>query len=913
MEYLLAQTLQLKPLRIEPPLNWVGHIPFAFWLIDAAKPEVLVELGTHTGNSYFAFCQSVEHHHLSTHCYAVDSWQGDEHAGYYGDEVYQAVAAHNHKLYSAFSSLLRMTFDEAHSHFSDNTIDILHIDGMHTYEAVLHDFNTWLPKMSEKGIVLFHDIVVKERGFGVWKLWDELSARYPHLSFEHSYGLGILFVGTQQTVPVKALLEKWLSAESRPFFSQFFALSGERVELDYHTRKLVREFTLEVQEREQQLMKLAGELQERDSRIMALSGELHERDSRIAALTADYNRVISSSSWRVMKPVRKIAKSLRKRTRKIKNILSRLAGRAPAQTGIASNAKPPERNDYAAWIARYDTLDARKQQLIIDDIALMKQPSRISLLMVLSRSSFRFLDETIISVKKQLYPDWELCIAVDASADKKVQALIKKHAGKERRIKYNISKEAEPLQAGGNAALAMATGDFVALLDQDVLLSPDALYRIAREIITYPGTTLLYADEDQLDAGGNRCNPWFKSDFDYTLFLCQNMTAHLTICKTELVKAVGGFRKGYEGADDYDLMLRLIELPDATRIRHIPRVLCHTPLIKQKPRAHFAALKALDEHLQRMGIAAHAEPAPEAPGMNRVRYHLPVTPPSVEIIILTRDKPALLKRCMETLLEKTTYPNYSITLVDNGSEESETLELLSTLQQHPLISVCREDAPFNFSRLNNQVVQRSEADFICLMNNDIEVITADWLNEMVSHALQEKVGAVGARLWYPNETLQHGGVILGLGGLAGHANKNSKKGEGGYCSRASLQQTFSAVTGACLVVRRELYLGIGGLDEKNLSVAFNDVDFCLRLREKGFRNLWTPYADFYHHESASRGEEDTPEKKVRIGRENTYMKERWAQELPHDPAYSPNLTIEREDFSLAWPPRLAPEFSKGVR
>lgn len=297
MELPLLQSSQLQPLHVQPPINWAGHIPFAFWVMEAAEPEVFVELGTHTANSYFAFCQSVERHHLSTHCYAVDSWQGDEHAGSYGDEVYEHVAAYNQSHYSTFSSLMRMTFDESLHRFADGSIDLLHIDGMHTYEAVRHDFETWLPKMSEKGIVLFHDITVRERGFGVWKLWEELSARYPNICFNHSHGLGVLFTGIRQSSTIQALLAEWTSAESQTFLQNFFALSGERITLDYTNGELSRR------------------VQEQESQIIRLSGELQERERRIETLRGDYNRIANSGIWRIMKPLRKIGRWLNKRLR----------------------------------------------------------------------------------------------------------------------------------------------------------------------------------------------------------------------------------------------------------------------------------------------------------------------------------------------------------------------------------------------------------------------------------------------------------------------------------------------------------------------------------------------------------------------------------------------------------------------
>jgi GT2 family glycosyltransferase len=376
-----------------------------------------------------------------------------------------------------------------------------------------------------------------------------------------------------------------------------------------------------------------------------------------------------------------------------------------------------------------------------------------------------------------------------------------------------------------------------------------------------------------------------------------------------LVRQIGGFRQGFEGAQDYDLALRCIERLGPGAIHHIPRVLYHWRVHKEstahdaaaKPYAMLAGERALNEHLRRCGVAAHAELIGHG---YRVHYALPKAPPQISLIIPTRNGMPLIRKCVASILEKTTYPNYEILIIDNGSDDPGTLRYFEEIASEARVRLIRDDRPFNFSALNNAAVRQAEGAVIGLINDDIEVIAPDWLGAMVSFALQPAIGAVGARLLYPNDTLQHGGVVLGLGGLAAHAHRNAQHYDRGYCARASLVQSFSAVTAACLVIRKEVYEEVGGLNETDLAVAYNDVDFCLRVREAGYRNVWTPYAELYHHESATRGNEDTPAKQARFAREAAYIKQRWGHILFNDPAYSPNLTLDHEDFSLAWPPRV---------
>lgn len=568
--------------------------------------------------------------------------------------------------------------------------------------------------------------------------------------------------------------------------------------------------------------------------------------------------------------------------------------------------------DYAEWVRRYDTLDDAKRGRIRDRIANMSHRPLISVLMPCYNPRPEWLKEAIDSVRSQLYPHWELCIADDASTDPRIRPILEDYARLDERIKVVFRSRNGHISAASNSALEIATGEYVALLDNDDLLPEHALFWVADAILRNPQASLIYSDEDKIDENGLRSGPYFKCEFNYDLFLSHNMICHLGVYKTSLLRRIGGFRQGFEGSQDWDLALRCVEQIHPSEIIHIPRVLYHWRLHEEstaqkgkeaKPYAYIAAEKALNEHFQRIGVGARAELLPEI-GYFRVRYALPAMAPMVSLIIPTRNGLDVLRKCVTSILEKTDYPNFEILIVDNGSDEPATLAYLDMIGRDSRVRVLRDDGPFNFSAINNRAVRVARGEFIGLINNDIEVINREWLSEMMSIALQPNVGAVGARLWYPNNTVQHGGVITGLGGVAGHAHRFYPKGSPGYAGRLALIQSLSAVTGACLVISKRIYESVGGLDEENLPVAFNDVDFCLRVREAGYRNVWTPFADLYHHESVSRGQEDSPEKQARFLREKTFMLQRWGESLRNDPAYSPNLTLGREDFSYAWPPRV---------
>ncbi|MDO8412889.1 MAG: glycosyltransferase family 2 protein [Gallionellaceae bacterium] len=577
----------------------------------------------------------------------------------------------------------------------------------------------------------------------------------------------------------------------------------------------------------------------------------------------------------------------------------------------ASQSLTFDRNDYTEWIRRYDTLTDETRATLRARIEGFSHKPLISVVMPTYNPKAEWLIEAIESVRKQIYQHWELCIADDASTNKAIRPILERYAKEDSRIKVVFREKNGHISAASNSAMKLAKGEYIGLLDHDDLLREHALFWVVDAIANNPDAGLIYSDEDKIDQSGHRYHPYFKPDWNPDLFLSHNMICHLGAYRTDLVRKLGGFREGYEGAQDYDLALRCTERLTPQQIVHIPRVLYHwrshpgstAQAGNEKNYALLAGERVLNDHFSRTQVSAKAELLQF--GMYRTRYDIPASQPLVSLIIPTRNGLHLIKQCLESILEKTTYKNYEILIVDNNSDDPQTLEYFASLAGKDQIRILRDERPFNYSALNNAAVQQAQGVYLGLINNDIAVITPEWLDEMIGLANQPGVGAVGARLWYPNDTLQHGGVITGLGGVAGHSHKHLNKGAPGFLWRAQLIQSLSVVTAACLIIKKSIYQEVGGLDETNLKVAFNDVDFCLRVREASYRNVWTPYAELYHHESATRGYEDTPEQKIRFRDEVLYMKKRWGDLLMDDPAYSPNLTLDYEDFSYAWPPRVA--------
>ena len=581
-----------------------------------------------------------------------------------------------------------------------------------------------------------------------------------------------------------------------------------------------------------------------------------------------------------------------------------------AYWALANHARATQ-GDYAAWVRQFATPSPADLSAMAEECARFARQPTVSFVTPVYNTAEPYLRAMIDSVIAQAYPRWELCLADDASTAPHVRRVLEEYRTRDPRIKVALRDSNGHISAASNTALEIATGDFVALLDHDDAIAPDALYWVVKELNDHPDAALLYSDEDKLDFDGARIMPYFKCDWNYDLFLSHNLITHLGVYRADIVREIGGFRVGFEGAQDYDLALRFIERIEPSQIRHIPRILYQWRMLRgstsvgagEKDYAAGRARLAIDEHLRRIGVAASVETIPEM-AVQRVRYRLPQPAPLASIIIPTRNGHKLVRQCIESLRKKTTYAPYEILLVDNGSDEKASLEYFHALRDEGVVRLLEDPRPFNFSRINNLAARQAGGEYLVFLNNDIEVISPDWLSELISHAQRAQIGAAGAKLWYPNETIQHAGLVL-VAGLAAHAHHGKRRGDHGYFSRASLIQSLSAVTAACLCIRKKVFDEIGGFDE-TLAVAFNDVDLCLRIQAAGYRNLYTPYAELYHHESASRGYEDTPEKMARFQKEADILRARWMPVLMSDPYYNPNLTLSGEPFTLAWPPRVEP-------
>ncbi len=527
----------------------------------------------------------------------------------------------------------------------------------------------------------------------------------------------------------------------------------------------------------------------------------------------------------------------------------------------------------------------------------------ISVVVPIYRPELRWLRAAVESVTSQIYPQWELCLCDDASGQADIQAYL--GSLDDPRIKLHCRATNGGIVAASNDALALANGDFVALLDHDDELTPDALTFVARAALEH-NAEIIYSDEAKLELDGTVCEPHNKPSFSRELLQSQNYVSHLSVIGRSLIIEAGGFSEGVDGSQDHDLLLRCANL--AERIHHIPRVLYFWRKVPESTASEFseksyaweAGVKALED-VQPLGDAQRTVEKGPFPGTYRVRRSIH-KPAKVSIIIPFRDQPELLDNCVRSVLERSTHQDFEIIGVDNQSAKEETHELMSSLSRaDERIVFFRYDAPFNFSAINNFGARRASGDHLLLLNNDVVVDTDEWLEAMLEHSQLEDVGAVGALLLYPDRTIQHAGVILGIGGVAGHSHKYLPAEHHGYFSRPHLVQNVSAVTGACLMVKRALYASVGGLDESNLGIAFNDIDFCLRLRERGLLNVYTPYARLVHFESKSRGQEDTPDKQRRFLSETEYMRRRHALALTMgDPYYNPNLSLTHEDFRTRW-------------
>ena len=526
-----------------------------------------------------------------------------------------------------------------------------------------------------------------------------------------------------------------------------------------------------------------------------------------------------------------------------------------------------------------------------------------SIAVPLYQTKEKYLREMIESVQAQTYTNWELCLADGSGREHSLQPVVGEYIAKDKRIKYCLLDSNEGIAGNTNEALKMADGDFVVLTDHDDLLSPEALYQCAKAVQKEPQTDVIYSDEDKVDMSGKKFfEPHFKSDYNIDLLCTMNYICHLFVVRKDVMERAGLFESCYDGAQDHDFILRCTE--KAEHIVHIPKVLyhwrCHAQSTSENPESKLYAFengcKAVKAHYDRIGIPAEVEQGPFY-GMYRTHY-LWKEQPLVSILIPNKDHAADLKKCMDSIEEKSTYRNFEFIIVENNSTEEETFAYYKEIEKRDNVRVLYYKEDFNYSRINNFGAKEANGEYVLLLNNDTEMIEPDSIKEMLDVCMRPDVGIVGAKLIFEDNTIQHAGVIIGFGGVAGHAFIGQDRDDNGYFSRIISVQDLSAVTAACLMVRRSVFDEVEGLNEE-FKVAFNDIDFCLKVRKAGYLVVYNPYAQFYHYESKSRGQEDSADKVARFQQEIGLFGERWGELLEHgDPYYNPNLTLDKADFSL---------------
>ncbi len=810
------------PRRLTDVSSWHGLIPVAFAVVAMHRPRMLVELGTHKGDSYCAFCQAVASTGLETSCYAIDTWHGDEHAGHYDRSVLEELRAYHDPLYGHFSRLIPSTFDEALSLFPNGSIDLLHIDGFHTYGAVKHDFETWLPKMSERGIVLLHDTAVRERGFGVWRFFAEIKSRYPAVEFPFSHGLGIVAVGQALEEPMRSLLaldaDDWCKVET------FFRALGHRVQM-------------------------AGQL--------GRAAQLSARPGTPASLTSE----------------------------------------APEQAPPEALAASVQDAAYSRWCARKGLGLIHGQ--VYAERMMLRWRSRPTIHVVVHarQGEEARLADTLDSLAGQLYRDMKLVVVADfASPDAAGLTALG--------IRW-ISPGAPLFHAPPRPE------DWIMSAPAGVQLAPHALFSIADYADARPAWRLIYWDDDRIGPDGTRSNPRFKPDLNLDLARSIPYPGPAIAVRADSLGEL-------PPTDSYDLFLNVLDRWGEDAIGHIADVLVSLPGDLEAGLHTPDTRAALARHLARRGIAAELSEG-FVPGTVRVIYHHADTP-LVSIVIPTKDKLEFLKPCVESLLEKTAYPHYEVILCDNGSSDPDVLDYYETLlEAHDgRLRLLSYPHPFNFAAMCNAAAKEARGEYLLFLNNDTQIVQGEWLTRLMLHGQRPDVGVVGCRLVYPETgTLQHAGVVLGLTGIADHPFHDGKTGlsDPGYMNRAQVDQNYSAVTAACMLVRKQVYFDAGGMDEQNLAVLFNDVDLCLRVADLGYRVVWTPFATVVHHGSTSlKGDQVDLTKLARSAerakREREWMLSRWLPRLARDPAYNRNLALTAVDFRVeaSVVPEWDPEF-----
>lgn len=655
----------------------------------------------------------------------------------------------------------------------------------------------------------------------------------------------------------------------------------------------------EIDDQKTHLQNYKKEVDEKEILTQNLKKETYDKEVHIRNIEENMNLILNSKVWRFADFFRRLfyMKILRIFPPLQKSALTITREGFPSFVQkVKKREMMRKKNLYDIWIEK-NSLNEEKIKIAKEEIAKFPYKPKISIIMPVYNVEKIWLEKALASVLNQLYDNWELCIVDDASTNKHIKETLSKYE-KNEKFKIKYLKKNKGISGASNEALSLATGEFVGFLDNDDELSIDALYESVKLLNLHPEADLIYSDEDKINPKGGRIEPFFKPDWSPDLFFSFNYICHFSVCRKKIIDTMKGFREGFEGSQDYDLLLRLTEKTD--KIFHIPKVLYHwrqvegsTAVVHKEKITHFEnTIKALNESLTRRKIDGTVEKATYFDRFESYRVRRKIKDsPLVSIIIPMKDMASFLKRNLKSIEEKTEYKNYEIIVVDNNSKEKETHDYFESIRKKGNIRIIEYKDEFNFSKINNFAVSHAKGDHVLFLNNDIEVTTKGWLTSMLEHSVRKEVGAVGAKLVFPNNTIQHAGTVLGLGGVAGHSHKHIPAESDGYFGALNTIRNYSAVTAACMMTKKKIFEEVGGFDEIHLSVAFNDVDLCMKMREKGYLVVYTPYAALRHYESTSRGYDLNPE-------EILFMKNKWGKTLMSDPYYNPNLTFDSEDFRI---------------
>jgi len=640
-------------------------------------------------------------------------------------------------------------------------------------------------------------------------------------------------------------------------------------------------------------------IQNQNKEINEQKKEIYDKEVHIRNIEENMNLILNSKVWRFADFFRRLfyMKILRILPPLQKSALTITREGFPSFLQKVKKREMMRKKDlYDIWIEK-NSLNEEKIKIIKEEIAKFPYKPKISIIMPVYNVEKIWLEKALASVSNQLYDNWELCIVDDASTKRYIKEILSLHE-KNEKVKIKYLKKNKGISGASNEALSLAAGEFVGFLDNDDELSADALYENVKLLNLRPEADLIYSDEDKINPKGIRIEPFFKPDWSPDLFLSFNYICHFSVCRKKIIDKIEGFREGFEGSQDYDLLLRLTEKTD--KIFHIPTVLYHwrqaegsTAVVHKEKITHIEnTMRALKEALDRQKIDGTVEKGNHFDRFESYRVRRKIKgSPLVSIIIPMKDMVSFLKRNLKSIEEKTEYKNYEIIVVDNNSKEKETHDYFESIRKKNNIRIIEYKDEFNFSKINNFAVSQAKGDHVLFLNNDIEVTTKGWLRSMLEHSVRKEVGAVGAKLVFPNNTIQHAGTVLGLGGVAGHSHKHIPLASDGYFGALNTIRNYSAVTAACMLTKKKIFEEVGGFNEIHLSVAFNDVDLCMKMREKGYLVVYTPYAVLRHYESTSRGYDLNPD-------EILFMKNKWGKTLMSDPYYNPNLTFDSEDFRI---------------